>query len=326
MLFPWKRVILAKGMSVKRLRGWQLEMESGRPSKAKTLEKEALGKASALEKASALGNKLLSLWAHGVLSAVMVRELAHLAMQDGAQGDDLLCMAKTGDWGGCPGNCHRYMMARFCHHVTLPQPVNIQVGCIDPKTSQPALEKASVFLPHQVWASLGHHYPCYLEKMGKCSLEDFWSKVELSGDEKLHLHPMTLEKDWKVKNVPLFLHGDGVEFQNRDSLMCFSFGSLLSNMSSLESHWLCAAYPKSCTSDGTWPPIWKFLKWSFEALGKGYHPMEDPDGNPLEKGSPFFEFRGQALHPQGLKGRLWSIIGDQEFFSNVLGLPHWNSH
>eukprot|EP00435_Cladocopium_sp_Y103_P036720 s1262_g9.t1 len=137
---------------------------------------------------------------------------------------------------------------------------------------------------------------------------------------------MTLEKDWKVKNVPLFLHGDGVEFQNRDSLMCFSFGSLLSNMSSLESHWLCAAFPKSCTSGDTWPPIWKYLKWSFEALGKGYHPVEDPDGKPLEKGSPFFEYKGQPLHPQGLKGRLWSIIGDQEFFSNALGLPHWNSH
>ena len=307
-------------MACKRLRGWQLEMESGRPSKATTLEKDTL------EKESALGNKLLSLWAHGTLSAVMVRELAHLAIQDGAKGEDLHCMAKAGDWGGRPGNCHRDIMARFCHHVTLPQPVNIQVGCIDPKTSQPALEKAAVFLPHQVWASLGHNYPFHLEKMGKCSLETFWSRVESSNDDKLLNHPMTLEKDWKEKNVPLFLHGDGVELKNRDTLMCFSFGSLLSNMSSLESHWLCATFPKSATSDGTWPPIWKYLRWSFDALGKGYHPLEDPDGKPLEKGSPFFECKGQPLHPQGLKGTLWSIIGDQEFFSNALGLPHWNAH
>ena len=146
--------------------------------------------------------------------------------------------------GGRPGNCHRDIMARFCYHFTLPQPVNIQVGCIDPKTSQPALEKASVFLPHQVWASLGQNYPFYMEKMGECSLETFWSWVESSGDDKLLNHPMTLEKDWKERNVPLFLHGDGVEFQNRDTLMRFSFGSLLSSMSSLESHWLCATFQK----------------------------------------------------------------------------------
>ena len=85
-------------------------------------------------------------------------------------------------------------------------------------------------------------------------------------------------------------------------------------------------FKKSCTSDGTWPPIWKYLKWSFEAIGNGYHPVKDPDGKPLEKGSPFFECKGQPLHPQGLKGTLWSIIGDQEFFSNALGLPHWNAH
>ena len=117
-------------MACKRLRGWQLEVASGRPSKAKALEKDTL------EKASAFGNKLLSLWAHGALSAVFVRELAHLAMQDGAKGGDLHCMAKAGDWGGRPGNCHRDIMARFCNHVTLPQPANIQVGCIDPNNGQ----------------------------------------------------------------------------------------------------------------------------------------------------------------------------------------------
>ena len=94
---PWKRLLLGKGTACKRLRGWQLEMASGRPSKAKASEKDTLEK-DTLEKASALGNKLLSLWAHGALSAVLVRELAHLAMQDGVKGDDLHCMAKAGDW------------------------------------------------------------------------------------------------------------------------------------------------------------------------------------------------------------------------------------
>ena len=119
-------------MACKRLRGWQLEMESGRPSKATTLEKDTL------EKESALGTKLLRLWAHGTLSAVMVRELAHLAIQDGAKGEDLHCMAKAGDWGGRPGNCHRDIMARFCHHFLCPSQSTSRLDALTPKHhSQP---------------------------------------------------------------------------------------------------------------------------------------------------------------------------------------------
>lgn len=74
----------------KRLRGWQLEMESGR---------RPVPKKSALEKVpqSGLANKLLGLWAHGILSAVMVRDLADLAIQDGASHPELLALAKAGD-------------------------------------------------------------------------------------------------------------------------------------------------------------------------------------------------------------------------------------
>ena len=82
----------------KRLRGWQMERESGisktaRPSKA-------LGKADGFGKGqdsdgfgkgqeSVLGNKLLFLWARGQLSAALVRELADCAIADGAQHSDL---------------------------------------------------------------------------------------------------------------------------------------------------------------------------------------------------------------------------------------------
>ena len=40
------------------------------------------------EKPSALANKLLALWAQGMLSAALIREIAHLALQDGAQHND----------------------------------------------------------------------------------------------------------------------------------------------------------------------------------------------------------------------------------------------
>ena len=84
---------------------------------------------------------------------------------------------------------------------------------------------------------------------------------------------MTLEKAWRSKNTPLFLHGDGVEFQSRDSLLTFSFGALALGkaMTSLEANLYLAAFPKSSTHEKTWEPIiWKLLSWSFTTLGKGF--------------------------------------------------------
>ena len=103
---------------------------------------------------------------------------------------------------------------------------------------------------------------------------------------------MTLEKDWEDLNIPLFIHGDGVDYANNDNLMVFSFGCL----------------------EAPWEVIWKHLHWSFQALADGRHPSKGPDGKPLEKGSVFYHLKGQLLHPIGLKGVIWSIIGDHEFF------------
>ena len=138
---------------------------------------------------------------------------------------------------------------------------------------------------------------------------------------------MTLEKGWEEKNIPLFIHGDGVEYTaHNDNLLVFSWGCLLGNLPTLQNHWLLATFPKSCTSSSTWDPIWKYLKWSLTALAAGTHPTTDPDGKPLEKGSTFFKFKGKPLHPNHYKATLWSIIGGHEFFSNTLKLPHWSSH
>ena len=124
--------------------------------------------------------------------------------------------------------------------------------------------------------------------------------------------------------LPLFLHGDGVEYQTRDSLMIYSWGSLLQQMSSLSSHFYIASFPKSCTVPETWDTMQEWICWSFAALQNGYHPSHDPWGKPLKKDSPFFLEKGKPL-AKGLKGVLWSIQGDHAFFSNSLKLPHWAS-
>ena len=168
---------LEKATHVKRLRGWQLEKESGR----KPLEK---GKA-VLEKIgdephSRLANKLLGLWAHGLLSAILIRDIADLAIQDGATHPQLFELAQAGTWGSHPGNAHRDLLRTFCPNVMLPQPFQVKVGCIDPKTSKDREENASIMLPHLMFWKLGECFPAFFHTvfcLGKDSLEKFCGKV-----------------------------------------------------------------------------------------------------------------------------------------------------
>ena len=81
----------------KRLRGWQLEYESGRAPKAR--DSKALEKAHGAVAESALVNKLLNLWAKGALSATLLQSLATSTIQDGVQHQDLVAIAQTGNWG-----------------------------------------------------------------------------------------------------------------------------------------------------------------------------------------------------------------------------------
>ena len=285
----------------------------------------------------------------------MIRDLADRALQDGAKHPELLQIAACANWGAHQGNAHRDIMTSFCKQVDFAEATEVTVACIDPKTSKEVEERSAIFLPHVCFSKLGQHYPQHFqeafclgediqpaaslgkettladnslekEALVKMTLEKFWAKVLATGDDKLVGHPMTLEKGWEAKTIQIFLHGDGVEFQTRDSLLVFSWGGLLNAKSSLETNMLLAAFPNSGTCASTWPPIWKWLRWSFEALGKGFHPTTDPDGKPLAKGSRWYEDMGKPLHPLGYKACLWSITGDHEFFANVLHLGHWSSH
>ena len=159
-----------------------MEMESGR------VPVPALGKAKkqALEKAggpqSKLANKLLGLWAHGMLSAAMIRGLADLAIQDGAEHPDLLSLAQTGSWGTHKGNCHKEVMKAFCpNHVLLPEGFQVKVNCIDPTTSLEKDELASIYLPHLMFSHWGNNYPNFFKEefgLGKGQLETFWTGVQ----------------------------------------------------------------------------------------------------------------------------------------------------
>ena len=132
---------------VKRIRGWQLDIETGKGLRS-TLEE-----GGEKQKHSALASALLALWSHGKLSATMVQWLAWQAVLDGAQHDELVSMAKTGAYGSCPGNCHRDLMARFCKDVPLTKGEVVSVPAVDPKTGTTGPVDATVFLPHVVFLS-----------------------------------------------------------------------------------------------------------------------------------------------------------------------------
>ena len=296
----------------KRLRGWQLEREVGKG------ERIPLDKG----KQSRLATALLSLWSHGKLSAITVRYLANCACLDGCHHDELADIAKAGSFGKHPGNCHRDLQSRFVKQVVVPNPTDVPVRCIDPKSLKKDEEIASAFLPHIMFSSLAA-MPNFYDLFPIQHLERFWDGAEAASDERLIHHPMKT-RGWKKCTIPLFIHGDAAEMSTTDSLMIWSWGALMTLFSSLQSKFLIASFPKSSSTRETWDDIMKQVCWSLNALLQGIHPTHDADGIPLKKGSPFFEKRSQQLCA-GYKGVVWCIMGDAEFFANSLHLPHWSS-
>ena len=301
---------------VKRLRGWKKDVETGLAERPDIVEEDP----------SPLATKLLSHWAHGSLSAKAIQELAHLSQLGGTSHEEVSTLAKAGNYGSNPGNVHKAIMQAFLPNVGIPPGFNVGVPCIDPKTSKATEATASIFLPHTMFAALAENYPAKWQELF-CTekLEEFCVEVESRKDDRLKKHPLKKRSQWRCTTIPLFVHGDGAEFQSRDTLLIFSFGSILNLFSSLDSHLLMGVFPKSATTAHTWEPLWQYFAWSFDALQKGMHPSKDCWGEPLEKGSPFYPMRGKPLVPGGFCAAIWCIIGDQEYFSNVLKLPHWAS-
>ena len=136
---------------VKRLRGTDLEVAKQIPG---TLTK---GKGEGSK--GGLSELLLSLWSHGQLSAKLVQEVAHKAILDGAQGQDLQRIAATGSFGAQGGNVHRDMCAQFLKDCRISKGISVETECQDPKTSKPCLDMAGVMLPHLLFSDIFNHMP-----------------------------------------------------------------------------------------------------------------------------------------------------------------------
>ena len=166
-------------------------------------------------------------------------------------------------------------MTAYCKKLMLSKPLMLKVQALDPKSSTATTAEAAIMLPHLLFSDLGREYQEQFHKLfATDALEWFWSGVEKTPDDRVIEHPIAPDRRVQHKNrtIPVFLHGDGVEFQTRDSLMCWSFGGFLNKKASLDCHLHISCWPKSCTHKTTWDPLYKWIKWSFEALLKGKHP------------------------------------------------------
>jgi len=292
-------------------------------------EQRPRGGDSAGRPESCLALTLLRLWSEGSLSAMALQRLAHAAHTDGLAHPQLAELSCLGAWGRQPSHCHRDLTAKLLKEVNIAEAVRVQVPCLDSKLEPPYTDQGqcSMMLPHLTLASLAAEYPEQLHAMmGLDSVDAFWHKM-LPGDPRLVGNPVLAVDRSKV--VAMWIHGDGVEFST-DSLLTLSTGSCLTVQGSMDSSLFCAAWPKSATADvkkhagGTWPVIFKMLAWSFVAMWEGTHPLVDHNGLAFEDGSAMHLLAGKPLCPSGWRFLVWQLVGDLEYYANVLKLPHWN--
>ena len=277
---------------------------------------------------------LLLQWSQGEMSAAAVQRVAQAMVLDGNRQEAVMELAALGSQGAYPGNISRDLKTKYAKQVKVAEAFNITVPVIDPRANpRQSLEPAGLLLPHDVVCSIGLHYPQHFHHIfGTHDLETFWSQVK---EDDFHWGPDLHRTDIDPKfTIPMWLHGDGVAFGEKDSLMVLSFGSLTSSASSSSGCLFSAAFakkvtlasPKDATAD-TWRNIWLPLAWSWEALIAGKHPERDHEGKPWQPGSRRASLAGKDLLPSGpWRCLLWTLVGDYEYMANTLKLPRWKSN
>ena len=90
--------------------------------------------------------------------------------------------------------------------------------------------------------------------------------------------------------VPLWVHGDGVEYADGKTMMVYSWGSVLNSGPSLSSSLLLLAFPKDCAMSATWETLWSHIVPSFSKLQAG---------------------KTDIVH--NYRFTIWQVMGDQDF-------------
>lgn len=271
----------------------------GYQQRAEALRAE--GRAAPANGASALAEELLHSWSMGLASAAAVQRIALAALLDGATHPEVVGLAMLGTAGAHAQNAQRDLFSRLNREVRLPEATLLEVPALDAKCHPPGVRATCpVLLPHLAVAALADGYGDELGPFfGLDRVPDFWSQLR-GEDPRLEGNPVADIAD-RSRIVPIWIHGDGVEFST-DSLLAVSWGSVLSMSSSMDSSLLCAAWPKSATQSAkrgdpgdTWAPIWEVVCWSFTQLWHGVHPTRDWRGQPFGHGTLEARLAGRPI-------------------------------
>jgi hypothetical protein len=195
-----------------------------------------------------------------------------------------------------------------------PAPIRITVPYTDPKADAATCDfrDISIFLPSS-WLSAFASAPelqyDFAAVFGTDRLQEFWSSVDMKHPK---FHSLAGRKHARSKCIPLCLHGDGAAFHERDSLMVVSFGGLLREGSTLDSNFVLAAYPKTCSvkgDNGTWDTIWKWIRWDLNALFENRYPSRDPFGEDLDVDSVLGKRAGERILPDNMFCWVFGVQG-----------------
>jgi len=188
-----------------------------------------------------------------------------------------------------------------------------------------------MLLPHLVFSQIYHCYKNAWDTIicpSQDQLKTFWNLQKkhpaYPGHAVLGGNPQ-----FPTKMVPLALHGDGTPVLGigkvwSRQLTTWSWNSLLgvgSTKSMQMQVWSCFDETMAST---TLAEFWQILAWSFKWLQLGVFPDSDHLGNKYAANTQEGQRAGQNL-AGGYCGILWSLVGDLEYLTQVLKLPHYSS-
>jgi hypothetical protein len=273
---------------------------------------------------SSLATTLLTRWGEGQLSAIDVQQFAQAAVQDGATHPEITWIAQLGSHGLHPGNVSRDLKAKYLQETLAPEPYSAKISLFTTKDRTATVEQnVDLLLPHEWFAKLASSFGPwdFDEQFGAAIAPEWWADQDMN-NPKFFEHPLLDIADWRKVALPVVIHADGAKFQERDSLLTISLkGLLFSRTSKKDAHMLIGSLPKSVSTKEAVEEIWAVVHWSCVALLDGRHPPTDHLGNEWPAGSSRAKLAGKPLHPARLRGVVWGVSGDLDFFSKELGLP-----
>ena len=162
---------------------------------------------------------------------------------------------------------------------------------------------------------------------------EFWHSLS-ENDPKSYNHPFwEWGEGWQENTMPISLHGDAGTFtRGGESIVVFSWSSLLQRAGTWDSIFLIAAIPKSAIVKmedgvpGTLEVLCSAIAADITSMLEMVHPLLNHAGLAWEDGSEADTLAGKPFFVQK-RAVLWLLVGDLDWFCNYLHVErHYGSN